>query len=149
MGGAFRFGVDDGEHCRNLLVGANHTDYVAGEDAGVGRGNYNEVGTALYHHDAYAVALTDFGVHQSFTHEGATIAHVDVGEVEVAHKVVVFARAAQLAFVEVVEELILDVPQLQVKFFRQHEQQQDEAPDADEQAHFQRIVARELVHDES
>lgn len=98
----------------NLLVGADYADHIAGEDACVAAGHYDECASALYHHDADAVLLAYAAVDQTLAYKRAAVAHADVGQMEVVDEVVVFARAPQLALVEVVEESRFELPELPV-----------------------------------
>ncbi len=73
---------------------------------------------ALNHDQADAVALADVGVYEPFAYEGASVAHADMGEVEVVDEVVVFTRTAPFAFVEVFDEFCLYVAQAPVQAAR-------------------------------
>ena len=111
LGGLLR-GFDHRENGGDLVVGANHADGVAGEDAGVARGHHGERLPALDGDHIHPVSVADVGVGEAFAHEGASVAHVHVGQVEVGDHIVVFARTAQVALVEIVDKFSFDSAEL-------------------------------------
>ncbi len=132
-GGQFLSRLEVGEHGGNLLVGADHADCVAGEDAGVARGDGNCLGPALDHHYVDAVAAAEVAVGEALADEGAGVADVDVGQVEVADEVVMLSGTAQVALVEVVDELRLDFPKAAVEVLGEGHEKEEEASEADEE----------------
>ncbi len=89
--GGCLFGLDHGEDGGDLLVRADHTYGVPREDARLARGNDRQLRAALYGHDRYPVFVADIGIYKAFSYERASVAHMHVSQVEVAHKVVVLA----------------------------------------------------------
>ncbi len=78
MGSWVGFRFKNREDVGNLFVGADDTDGVAGEEAGVARRDGHGLGATLNHNNINAIASAQVAVAQAFPHKRAAVANRDV-----------------------------------------------------------------------
>ena len=101
-------GFNERQHALYLIFGSDDSQDVAGKDAHFARWHGMQFAGALDIHQVHTISSAQVKIAKSLAHKRTLVAHFHIGQMQVAHQIVLSAGSSVLTLVDVAEEPTLN-----------------------------------------